>query len=334
MLNIFRNNQFFVAIPLLLYIIVLHAGALLGYIAPAPHPEEGGLLYRAWFGWTAHSPLWSAVISVALTFIQAVYLNFLADHFRLLGERNWFPGLFYALIASALPEFLFVSPVLAAVTFVGPGLWSIFNAYQKPMVGTSIFDAGFWLAVGSLFYAPLLWLSIAAFAGIGVVRAFRLNERFVFLSGTFIPLFLTWLWYFWEDKGGAFRDAQAGAQFQWYRFDVGFDQQMLLKSGLLLLLGLVFLFGFGSLFSRKVIQIQKYISVLYWFLVVGALSALFRFEWRWEHLLLPAAAMGLLLALTFQNFRSRFWAEITHLSIVAPALLIQYWDLISGLLSF
>lgn len=332
MLQIFRNNQFFVAVPLLLYTLVLHAGALTGFVSHSPHPEEGGLVYQGLFGWTAGMPLVSALMAVALVLFQAIYLNTLADQYRLMGERNWYPGLFYALAASCMPEFLFVSPPLVAITFVFPVLWSIFKAYQKPFMSQAIFDAGLWLSVGSLIYAPMLWLGIAAFAGVGVVRVFRLSERFVFFSGVFVPQFLCWLWYFWSDKGAHFRDVQKHAVLQWYRFDVGFDTAMLLKSGLLLLLVIVFLLGFGSLFSRKVIQIQKYISVLYWFLVLGALSALARTEWRWEHLLLSAAPTGILLALTFQSIRSRFWLEINHLALVVLVLLIQYWSAVSGLL--
>lgn len=326
MLSFFRSNQFLVAIPLALYIILLHLGALMGAVHPMPVAGDGGLLYESWFNWVAARPVFSAAMAAFLVFIQAISVNALADEFRLMGERNWFPGLFYALTASALPDFLFVTPPLVAATFLPFSLWRIYKAYQKPNVSVAIFDGAMWISVASLFYPPALWLLIAAFAGYEVVRVFRLFERFAFVVGAVVPLFLAWLWYFWANSGGAFRDMQWGGLFQLYQFDAVWDFKLVLKTVLLILLAFVFLFGLGSLYSRKGIQAQKFVSVLYWFMIVGSVSMLLRPEWRWEHLLLPASVMAILLSLSFQSMRNRFWAELWHLGIFAFVLIIQFSD--------
>ncbi|MFN0176559.1 MAG: hypothetical protein ACKVU0_18105 [Saprospiraceae bacterium] len=326
MLSFFRSNQFLVAIPLAFYVILVHIGALTGYVQPLAHAAEGGLLYESWFGWVSKQPFYSAIIAVILVFIQAFTVNTLADEFRLMGERNWFPGLFYALTASALPDFLFVTAPLVAATFVPFSLWRIYKVYQKAHGTAAIFDGALWIAVASLFYPPCLWLLVAAYAGFGVVRVFRLQERFVFLSGAFVPLFLAWLWYFWADRGAEFRDEHWGSLFQLYRFDAVWDEKLMLKTVLVILLALIFLMGLGSLYSRKGIQAQKFVSVLYRFLVVGALSSLLQPEWRWEHIVLPASAMGILLAMTFQSLRNRFWAETCHLAILGFVMVIQFAD--------
>ncbi len=326
MLSLFRSNQFLVAIPLALYILLLHLGALLGYLQPMPDSVEGGFLYQAWFGWAAEKPFSSALVAAFLVFIQALSVNTLADEFRLMGERNWFPGLFYALIASALPEFLFVSSALVAATFVPFSLWRIYRAYQKPNVTSAIFDAALLISMASLFYPPALFLLVGAFAGFEVVRVFRLQERFVFLAGAFVPLFLGWLWYFWADRGGEFRDVQWGNLFHFFSFDAVWDEKFMLKMALVILLALVFLVGLGSLFHRKSIQAQKFVTVLYWLLAVAGASCLIRPEWRWEHLLLSSTAMGILLALSFKGLRNRLWAELSHLAILLFILIIQFSD--------
>ncbi len=322
----FRSNQFFVAIPLALYIILVHLGALTGALQPLAQSGEVGLLYKSLFGWGAAEPFYAAVAAVVLVFIQAVLVNTLADEFRLMGDRNWFPGLFYALTASALPEFLFVSAPLVAATFVPFSLWRIYNAYQKPNVSGAILDGALWIGVASLFYPPALWFIVAAFAGFEVVRIFRFHERLVFLVGVFVPLFLGWLWYFWADRGGEFRALQWGNLFQWYRFDAAIDTKTLLKTALIILLALVFLVGLGSLYSRKGIQSQKFASVLYWFLAIGVFSVLLRSAWHWEHLLLPASAMGIMLSLSFQSMRNRRLAELWHLCILLFVFFIQFSD--------
>ncbi|MDO8366483.1 MAG: hypothetical protein Q7T20_06780 [Saprospiraceae bacterium] len=326
MLSFFRSNQFFVAIPLALYVIIVHLGALMGTLQPPAPALDHGLLYQSWFGWVETQPFYSALTATFLVFIQAVSVNVWADEYRLMGERNWFPGLFYTLLVSALPDFLFVSAPLVAATFLPFSLWRIFKAYQKPNVAAAIFDGALWIAVASLFYPPSLWLLVAGFTGLGVVRVFRLHERFIFFTGIFAPLFLVWLWYFWADRGVEFRDAQWGNLFQIYRFDAVFDAKMLYKTMLVAFLAFFSLLGIGSLSNRKGIQSQKFAGVLYWFLAVGVLSLLLRPVWRWEQLLLPAAASGILLSHAFQSMRNRFWAELWHFCILAFVLFIQFAD--------
>jgi len=333
-LSFFRSNQFFIAFLLALYVILVHSGALLGYVQPVGTSTEGGLLYHALFGWTAGQPFFAAAMATLLVFVQAVSVNALADECRLMGERNWFPGLFYALTVSALPEFLFVSAPLAALTFVPFSLWRIFNAYQKPNMTAAIFDGALWIAVASLFFPPVLFLSVAAFAGFGVVRVFRLNERFVFLIGTVVPLFLAWLWYFWLNKGGEFRDIQWGNLIQWCRFGIVWELETFLKIGLLVLFGFGFLIGIGSQFGRKGNQTQKFVGAMYWFLAIGGLIIFFRKEWRWENLLLPSVVIGILLALTFQNFRNKLWAEVWHLIFLIAVFFVQFSDYLLPIFSF
>lgn len=285
---------------------------------------EGGLLYDALFGWTVEKPIFAAVAAALLVFVQSVSVNMLVDEFRIMGERNWLPGLFYALAVSALPDFLFVSAPLVALTFVPFSLWRIFNAYQKPNMTAAIFDGAFWIAVASLFFPPALLLSVAAFAGFGVVRVFRLNERFVFLIGTFVPLSLGWLWYFWANQGGDFREIQWSNLIQWCRFEIVWDLNTFLRMGLLVLIGFASLLGIGSQLGRKGNQSQKLMGVIYWFLAIGALIFLFRTEWCWANLLLPSVVIGILLALTFQNFHNKLWAEIWHLTILVSVIFVQF----------
>ncbi|MDX1911342.1 MAG: hypothetical protein SFV22_07645 [Saprospiraceae bacterium] len=326
MLGIFRNNPFTIAIPLAFYVALLHASALSGHVPPASETHAGGSLYQAWFLWIAKDAFWSPLTALLLVIVQAILVNMLADNFRLLGERNWFPGLFYGLAASALPEFLYLNPALVATTFVPVSLWRIFNAYQKPQVTAAIFDGAFWLSVASLFYPPILWLLIAAYAGYEVVRVFRMQERLVFLAGAFVPLFLGWVWNFWFDMGAEFRTTQWGNLFQFYRFDLVMTEKEGMKTVLMVAFAVVFVGGLGAFYSRKGIQAQKFVSVLYWFLAIGGATAFFHEKWHWEHFLLPAAVMGILLALSFQGMRNRLLAEVWHALIFGAVLLLQYFD--------
>ena len=280
-------------------------------------------MYETMFGWATTAPFYSALVAAMLVYLQALMVNRLADEFRLMNDRNWLPGLFYILVATALPEFLFVSAPLVAATFVPIALRRIFKAYKITQAAALVFDAAFWMSVAGLFYPPALILLVAAFIGVMVMRSFNLREQLIFLTGAIVPLFLAWLWYFWDDRGNEFRALQFGEIFQLYRFNASFDSKMLLKTAFLGSLLLVFLVGLGQYFQRKLIQTQKAITTLYWVLFTGGLLMLLRSEWRWEHFLLPAAAAGIFLAFSFQGIRNRLLAEMLHLALLGLLFFIQ-----------
>ncbi len=330
-LALFRNNQLSTVFPLALYVALTHLSALLGYAQPAGQGSVGdGVLYRDWFGWADQQPLYSAIGAVVLVFIQALLVNNLADRFRLLGDRNWLPGLFYALAAACLSDFLFLSPPLVAATFVPLVLRCIFQAYKVPHATALVFDAGWWATLASLFYPPAFFLLLAAYAGVNIMRSFNLREQLVFLSGVFTGLFLAWLWYFWSDRGGVFWDVQFGNLLGFYHFKPNMDTERTLKTLLLAVLLCTIMLSYGAYFHRKLIQAQKSVTILYWFLFVGAAVILLQNDPLPAHFLLIMPSVGIFMALSFFALRNRVIAEIFHFALLAVVLFVQFLPLVSS----
>lgn len=332
-LALFRNNQFTTAILLAFYVALTHLSALLEMVHPSPGEDlEGGVLYLAWFSWADEHALWSAVAAAVLVFIQALAVNILADEFRLLDDRSWLPGLFYVLMTACMPGFLFLSPPLVATTFIPMVLRRIFKAYNQPKATALVFDAAFWTTVASLFYPPAIFLLIAVYFSFGIMRAYSFRERVVSLVGVLTTLFLAWLWYFWKDMGWDFWHIQFGGLFGIYRFGdfESSDFVMLQKAGLLAILFLIVILSYGMYMSRKLIQTQKCVSVLYWFFFVGALSILLRENPNPAHFILIMPAIGIFLAMSFSSFRSAAMAELFHLALLGFILFIQFSGQIEG----
>lgn len=322
-LLLFRNIQFTTAITLALYTGVLHLAALSGHLMPPPTMPDGGFVYLDLFGWAYDHPFWSALCATLLVFIQALIVNGLADHFRLMNDRNWLPGMAFSLLASALPDFQFLSPPLVAATFLGLAIWRVFQTYKSPKSAVLVFDAAFWLTVSSLFYPKSLLLIVAIFFSIGLMRSWNLRDGIAFIAGIIVPIFLGWLWYFWADQGSAFRAQHLGELFGWQRFDLVLDTMTVVKGAFLALLLLVFILNFGTFSRNKSMVGQKCVGVLYWMLFVGAGTVLLRPDWRWEAFALMAMPSGIFLAMTLQNLRSYF-AEIMHLVVLGIVLFLQY----------
>jgi len=329
-LALFRNNQISTVVLLAIYVALTHASALLGYVQPTYGVgSEGGVLYRDWFGWAATLPRFSAIAAALLVLFQALLINNLADQFRLLADRNWLPGLFYALAAACLPDFLFLSPPLVAVTFVPMALRRIFQAYKVPNATALVFDAGWWATLGSLFYPPVLFLLIAAYAGVNIMRSFNLREQMVYLTGVFVALFLAWLWYFWTDRGQVFWAVQFDGLFGLYKFSTTMDTERILKTLVIAILLCTVVLSINTYFYRKLIQAQKSVTILYWFLFVGGAVILLQDDPLPAHLLLIMPSVGIFMSLSFFALRNRFIAEIFHFALLGVVLFIQFMPLAS-----
>jgi len=321
----FRNNQFTTFIPLALYIVLTHLAALLGVVqAGEMQQTNGGLLYDTLFGWATQQQLYSALAAAALVLLQSLQINRLADEFRLLSDRSWLPGLFYALAASSLPDFLFLSPPLVAVTFVPIAMRRIFQSYQKSVGAAYVLDAALWVTVGSLFYPPVIFLLTAAVAGVLVMRSFSFREQWVFVTGVLVPLVLCWLGFFWADRGTAFLLDQFSHLFGLYRFGTEWNAQAVLKAALLGA-GLLFvLFNSGRFYYRKLIQTQKCVTVMYWFLGVSTAAALLQGDMLPAHFVLLMPSVSIFLSMIFSAMRNRMLAEIAHLLLLGFVVFVQY----------
>jgi hypothetical protein len=321
----FRNNQFTTFFPLALYLVLTHLAALLGLVQPIEMQQtNGGALYAVLFGWASAKPFYSALVATILIFLQAIQINTLADEFRLLSERTWLPALFYALAASCLPDFLFLSPPLVAATFIPIALRRIFQSYQKPIGAAYILDAAFWVTMSSLFYPPAIFLLTAAVAGVLTMRSFSFKEQWVFVAGVMVPLVLGWLGFFWADQGKEFLLGQFSGLFGLYGFGTDWNAQTILKAVSVGAVVLFVMFNSGRFYYRKLIQTQKCVTVLYWFLGVAAATALLQSDILPAHFVLLMSSAGIFLSMVFSAMRNRMLAEIAHLLLLGFVLFVQY----------
>lgn len=321
MLNLFRTNQLFFSVLLIFYAAILHIAA---FVVPFERePTSYGYLTGLVYDWIGYQGTVPDVVLILLLFLQATVINsIVADH-RLDDTITLFPGLFYILISSALPGFLYLSPLHLANTFYIIALFELFKVYKKPSAADNIFNVGFWAAVGSLFYPSYAIFIILGLIGLNILRAFYLQERLMIVCGAIVPYLLVGVYAFWIDQWDIFVQQQFVKSIGFFDFQWASDAETILKIVFIDLFLLVAIFSYGLYLFKKNIQVQKKISVLYWGLLCAGLTLVFQAGIQIDHLLILAVPLGMMISINFTSVSHR-WAETLHLLIVIVVLIFQY----------
>lgn len=321
MLAIFRTNQLFASVLLALYILLVRGSVL---VAPSDWMPSGyGPLAEWVYNWIGYAGRTADLAAMALLLLQASYLNFFISEYRLASEVSLFPGLFYILVSSMLPEFLHLSPLLMANTFFIIVIAEIFATFKKADCADHIFNIGFWTGVGSLFYPSYLFLFVLGFVGLNILRAFIFRERLMMLVGLITPYILLSAYFIWKDEFWSFWLERIPGSFAFLDFKPVPLWLAYRSLAIFAILILVVLFSYRSYLHKQTMQVQRKVNILFWSLLVTVLSLLMQPDIEIGHLLATAVPLGIMLSFNFVRMPSRM-AEVIHLLILAIVFFLQF----------
>ncbi len=329
MLSLFRTNQLLNNFLLLFYVAILYLHV---FVMPQSwEPSQEGILAHSVYQWLPWDSLTADIVAAILVLLQGILINFMIADNRLNLETNLFPGFFYVLVASALPEFTHLSPLHMANTFYLLAVVNMFSIYNNNKSAGAIFNIGFLISLGSLFYFSYLVLLLAGFSALGILRAFNLRERLMVIVGALVPYLLLGTYYFWHDQLGYFLSFQFNTGLQWFSvFSLSpLNPAAYFKLGFITFLSLVTIVSNNQNIARRVRESQKKISILYWMLFLAVFTVLIQAGINLDHLLVLAIPLGILLSFNFTQL-SNSWAELLHFFLLLLILFFQYQTLILG----
>lgn len=322
MLAFFRTNQVYYNILLIFYILLLRFSV---FIAPFEwQPSGQGLLSELIYAAIGSQQLISHVTAMLLLLIQGFVVNLLVLDGRLANESNQFPGLFFVLAACIIPDFLYLSPVLIGNTFFLIALAEMMSTYKNPACSDRIFNAGLLTGVASLCYFPFLFFAIVLLAALAILRTLNLQEILVIFTGLLLPYFLTGIYFFWFDRLDYFLDVQFNRNLGFFSYSNRLNGwsdylKIFVFAGMIVFV----LVNNGAYLYKKNIQAQKKISIFYWVMIAAGLAAPFQVNLTFEHLLLLAPALGVLISFTFTMMKPQ-WAESIHFLVLLLVLSLQF----------
>ena len=322
-LAIFRTNQLLASILLVFYIALVRVSV---WLVPATWEPSGyGPLSEWVYSRIGYAGPTADIVAMAILLAHAFFLNYLISEHRLASAVSLFPGLFYILVSSMLPEFLHLSPLLMANTFFIIVLAEIFATYKNVECSARIFNIGFWAGVGSLFYPSYLFLFILGFVGLNILRAFKIRERLMVLTGLVTPYLLLSAYYFWTGQFFTFWQERLPSSIAFLDFVPTPNWLFLRSLAIFIILILVVLFSYRSYIVKQTMQVQRKLNILFWGLLTTSFSLLIQADIEIGHLLVTAVPLGIMLSFNFIRMPNRM-AEVIHLLIVVIVLFLQFSD--------
>ena len=321
MLQIFRRNLFVNSLLLLPYIVLIRFKSFSYDLSETV--DLNSLYLSDLPSWNV-STLNIAIFSSLLVFFQALMINRMSIKNSYDRNLSLFPGLFYIVFVSILPEYLLLSPALIANTFVIIALGELNKLYKKHMAAGTIFNIGFYAIISILFYFPYIFLIPVYVIGIYSLRAQNLKEFIQFLSGIFVVLFLSYSYYFINLKGSHFIEY---FQSQFFNFNFGKGNLSVLIAFAFLILALIGMRR--GITIKKAIQVVKKLNLFYWIIFFSFLLPLIGSNSSWTYkLMILSIPFGILTGLIMANSKNRFIPELIHLVLLAIIINNQY-DLLS-----
>lgn len=306
---LFKTNQVGAFVFLAILVALTRLPVLWGMgVDTAPNVTNAGWAYDFIARWTYGHALATYIASCLLVFSQALIVNWLINQTRITGERTWLPSMMYVVMAAMIPDFQHLGPQLISVVFLLFSLRRVFQTSRSHDATGIIFDAGFWIAAGALFYPPLIWLGLPVYAGVNSLRALiERTGRFCLrhdASGGFGTTV-----HFLQGRGKEFIDKHVWSLFQYNRLEVEHSILFWSKAGLLVLVLAVILLSFGVYYHKKSNQVQKFLNILLWVITATILSSLLRRDLVFEHALTAVPATAIFWGMNFQHIRNKLVAE-------------------------
>ena len=322
MLQLFRKYSSTSFLFLIGYGILLHLYAFTNpetYTA-GPH----GVLSRNIYQLIGQSGFIPDLAALILLLIQAYLVNELTFKFRLTYERSYFPAVFYILANSLFTDFLHLTPVLMANTFIIFSLFQLFSIHKQTKYAGELFNAGLFIGMACLFYWSSAIYAILIIFGINIVGRLHLKNLLRILVGFLVPLYLMGTLAYLQNRLAWFIEFQFADQFALFDINLSLNSLAYIK---------IAAFGFLLIFTvlsqalqvgRLNLQAQRNISVLNWMMLFSLFSICIQQAAQLDHAQLASVPMAIILAVNFLARKNLKWADALHLMFLVFVFILQF----------
>jgi hypothetical protein len=304
-----NRNSGFLLFPLIVLGVCL-------YLIKSQHLHMSGTEENVYtiFGFLNHllkgNMILKTILASAVVFISGLFLFRINREFLFLNSWSALPVILFIVMTIGLPEYGQFHPVWFSVLFFLSGVVRLLMSCDLRRPYSNVFEAGFLLGFGSLFYFNLLFLLPAfVIGGRMMVRDPHWREPFLIFLGALVPWILIFSVYFLIDR--------TPVLLQWIHDNFLLSGESILKNIPLLsylsLLGILTILGSIAIirqYGEKKVRFRKFFLFFFLLFVSSVISFIFIPGSSSEILILAAMPVSFLLSNYFDSMKKSLFGEI------------------------
>jgi hypothetical protein len=325
MINFFRALN-----PLsILFLIVLLFGLRVGYIFNSPAKvgyafagPVARLLLPASLQFQISTTV-NVLLAAVIVFIQAMLLNYLVNHFNLLGKPTFLPALMYIVVSGLFTPFLLLGPELICNFLLIWMLHKLFSFYKSTDSKSDAYDLGMIVAIGSIIYLPFIYLFLVIWIGLFIFKPFNWREALAGVIG-YITIFLFLaVYYYLSNNLNQFFNlwGSLGTKFPgWVTIDY---YNYLVLIPVIVILALCFI-TLQKNFYKSYVQVRKSFQLLFFIFLIGALSFYIKGAFQLSHFLLCTIPAAIFFSYYFLYAKRRWFYETLFAMLLIGIIYFQF----------
>ncbi len=265
-------------------------------------------------------------ISLLLIIIIAALVQAIHDRYMFIRVRTKLPSILFVIIVSGFTDLHTLHPVFPATIFLLFAIYSLFNTFEKTKPYSNVFNAGFFIGVGTLFYLNLIVILPAFFIGISILtRESSWRKYLILLIGIFVPVFFAFSYaVITEQIPEMLTTITQNIVTSVNHFRSNTPLHVFLS--ILILLTLTGSVKIMQQYDSKKVSTRKYFAIFLSIFVLALASFTFIPVTSQEMLVIIAIPITYLISNLFVFMKRRFWSEFLFLLLLGIVVFMQVSD--------
>lgn len=325
LLKALKSNQpyYFLLIPL-----IAAAMWIKTLISPMAFPffqgEDQMILYQPVSLLVGESPWVSNILGLLFIILLVFLIHKLNVQYAFIRRRSFLPSGLFIIITSGLHELHALHPVYFATLFLILTINRIFDSYDKEVIHANAFEAGIFLAIGSLFYFNLIFFFPIVWIGFIIIKP-KVGWREYILStlGFALPWAAASVFYAGTGKMDELIQILSSNLLFHQTFLKGNLPVQIYIGFLMFLTFLASIFILGQ-YDEKKISSRKYFKTFFWIFLIASVLVFTSPAVSQEIIFLLAIPLTYLISNYLIFMKRQFWGEVFLYLLVAGVIYLQF----------
>ncbi|MBD1394061.1 DUF6427 family protein [Mucilaginibacter glaciei] len=312
----------------ILWLAVLLFITRIGYLAQLPGKVEfifvepfARLLIPVSYEY-AFAPFTNIFLAALLILVQAVLVNYMVNHFNLLGKPSFLPALMYVTVTALFTPFMVLSAPLICNFLVIWMLFKLLSLYKSDDAKSTAYDLGIIVALGSLIYLPYIYLFLSIWIALIIFKPFNWREWISGVLGYFTVFFFFAVFYYLNNRLGSFYDIWAPLGTKFPAIHIKYINYLVLVPVLLILV--LYFFKLQQNYFKSYVQVRKSFQLLFIIFLIAGFSFYVKSEFNLNHFLLCAVPAAVFFSYYFINAHIKWFYESLYLLLLISIIYFQF----------